>query len=149
MLKKLLQKIKINLKEYKADSEWRRILNYFSNAIPIGMTATLKETKEVSSSTYFGEPIYTYSLNQGIMDGFLAPFKIIRVNIDRDIDGWRPHINQRNVDGNLITDKIFHQQDFDDTLFIEGCTKVQNLLPKESLLGLKKMDDSARPLFFK
>ena len=117
MLKKLLQKIKINLKEYKADSEWRRILNYFSNAIPIGMTATLKETKEVSSSTYFGEPIYTYSLNQGIMDGFLAPFKIIRVNIDRDIDGWRPHINQRNVDGNLITDKIFHQQDFDDTLF--------------------------------
>ena len=108
----------------KADSEWRRILNYFSGAIHIGMTATPKETKDVSSITYFGEPIYTYSLRQGIIDGFLAPFKVIRVNIDRDIEGWRPHVNQRDIDDNLITDKIFQQQDFDDTLFIEERTKL-------------------------
>ena len=108
----------------KADSEWRRILNYFNGAIHIGMTATPKETKEVSNSTYFGEPIYTYSLKQGILDGFLAPFKVIRVNIDRDFEGWRPYNGQRDIYGNLITDKIFQQQDFDDTLFIEERTKL-------------------------
>ena len=108
----------------KANSEWRRILNYFSGAIHIGMTATPKETKNISSTTYFGEPIYTYSLRQGIMDGFLAPYKVIRINIDRDVEGWRPHKRQRDIDGNLITDKIFQQQDFDDTLFIEERTKL-------------------------
>lgn len=108
----------------KADSEWRRILNYFSGAIHIGMTATPKETKEVSSITYFGEPIYTYSLRQGIIDGFLAPYKVIRVNIDRDLEGWRPYKGQRDIDGNLIPDKIFQQQDFDNTLFIEERTKL-------------------------
>lgn len=91
----------------KADSEWRRILDYFSDAIHIGMTATPKETKEVRSITYFGEPIYTYSLRQGIIDGFLAPYK-----------------GQRDIDGYLIPDKIFQQQDFDNTLFIEERTKL-------------------------
>lgn len=108
----------------KADSEWRKILNYFDFAVHIGMTATPKETKEVSSITYFGEPLYTYSLKQGILDGFLAPYKVIRVNIDRDLEGWRPYKGQKDVDGNLIPDEIYQKEDFDSRLFIEERTKL-------------------------
>lgn len=74
----------------KADSEWRKILDYFNCAVHIGLTATPKETTEISNQTYFGEPIFTYNLRQGIEDGFLAPYKVIRINIDKDLDGWRP-----------------------------------------------------------
>ena len=108
----------------KADSEWRKILNYFDSAVHIGMTATPKETKEVSSITYFGEPLYTYSLKQGILDGFLAPYKVIRVNIDRDLEGWRPYKGQTDVDGNLIPDEFYQKEDFDSRLFIEERTKL-------------------------
>ncbi|MGC4441352.1 DEAD/DEAH box helicase family protein, partial [Streptococcus suis] len=72
------------------DSNWRKVIEYFSSATQIGMTATPKETKEVSNMEYFGEPIYTYSLKQGIEDGFLAPYRVMRVNLDVDVDGYRP-----------------------------------------------------------
>ena len=108
----------------KADSEWRKILNYFDSAVHIGMTATPKETKDVSSITYFGEPLYTYSLKQGILDGFLAPYKVIRVNIDKDLEGWRPYEGQKDVDGNLIPDELYQKEDFDRILYIEERTKL-------------------------
>jgi type I restriction enzyme R subunit len=82
-----------------ADSAWRQILEYFQPATQIGLTATPKETVDVSNIDYFGEPLYTYSLKQGIEDGFLAPYKVIRIEIDRDIDGWRPRAGQRDAMG--------------------------------------------------
>lgn len=108
----------------KADSEWRKILDYFNSAIHIGLTATPKETTDVSNKTYFGEPIYTYSLKQGILDGFLAPYKVVRVNIDKDLSGWRPTVGQTDTDGKNLPDKTFHQEDFDSNLFIEERTKL-------------------------
>ena len=91
----------------KEDSQWRTILEYFNSAVQIGLTATPKETKEVSNLAYFGEPIYTYSLKQGIADGFLAPYKVIRVNIDRDSEGWRPYKGQFDKNGLQIEDKLY------------------------------------------
>lgn len=76
------------------ETEWRNVLEYFSSATQIGLTATPKETKDVSNIEYFGDPIYTYSLKQGISDGFLAPYKVVRIGIDKDLDGWRPEIGQ-------------------------------------------------------
>ena len=108
----------------KADSEWRKILDYFNSAIHIGLTATPKETTNVSNKTYFGEPIYTYSLKQGILDGFLAPYKVIRVNLDKDLEGWRPHVGQSDIDGKKLPDKTFRQENFDSTLYIEERTKL-------------------------
>ena len=108
----------------KADSEWRRILNYFQSAIHIGLTATPKETVDVSNKTYFGEPIYTYSLKQGILDGFLAPYKVVRVNIDKDLSGWRPQVGQKDKDGKNLPDRTFYQEDYDSNLFIEERTKL-------------------------
>ena len=108
----------------KADSEWRKILDYFNSAIHIGLTATPKETTNVSNKTYFGEPIYTYSLKQGILDGFLAPYKVIRVNLDKDLEGWRPHVGQSDIDGKNLPDKTFRQENFDSTLYIEERTKL-------------------------
>lgn len=102
----------------KADSSWRKILEYFSSAIQVGMTATPKETKYISNLDYFGEPIYTYSLNQGIEDGFLAPFKVI--NITTNIgDGWRPVYGQRDIYGNLIEDRIYNNKDYDYNIVIQ------------------------------
>ena len=106
----------------KEDSEWRRILEYFSSATQIGMTATPKETKEVSNTSYFGEPIYTYSLKQGIDDGFLAPYKVVRVGLDIDLEGWRPTKNQVDMYGNLIDDRIYNVKDFDKNLIIDDRT---------------------------
>lgn len=108
----------------KTDSEWRKILDYFHSAIHIGLTATPKETTEVSNKTYFGEPIYTYSLKQGIADGFLAPYKVVRVNIDKDLSGWRPPVGQIDIDGKNLPDKNFQQADFDSNLFIEERIKL-------------------------
>lgn len=102
----------------KKDSNWRKILEYFSNATQLGMTATPKETKYISNIDYFGEPIYTYSLNEGIDDGFLAPFKVI--NITTDIgDGWRPYKGQLDVYGNVIEDRIYNNSDYDYNIVIE------------------------------
>src|SRR5690625_3159586 len=90
----------------REDSAWREILNYFDTATHIGLTATPKETKEVSNIDYFGEPIYTYSLKQGIDDGFLAPYRVIRYLFDRDVEGWRPRKGERDRYGQLIEDRI-------------------------------------------
>lgn len=102
----------------KKESNWRKILEYFGSAVQIGMTATPKETKYISNIDYFGEPIFTYSLKEGIEDGFLAPFKVI--NIKTDIgDGWRPYRGQVDIYGNLIEDRIYTNSDFDYNIIIE------------------------------
>ena len=107
----------------KDDSQWRAILNYFKDAVQIGLTATPKETKEVSNQSYFGEPVYTYSLKQGIADGFLAPYKVIRINIYRDSEGWRPYKGQIDLNGQEIEDRVYTGTDFDKTLIIDERTK--------------------------
>ena len=102
----------------KDDSNWREILEYFSDAIQLGMTATPKETRYQSNITYFGEPLYKYSLKEGIDDGFLAPYKVI--NITTNIgDGWRPTRGQRDINGNLIEDRIYNNNDYDYNIIIE------------------------------
>lgn len=106
------------------DSAWRQILEYFSSATQIGLTATPKETKEVSNIDYFGEPIYTYSLRQGIEDGFLAPYKVVRIDIDKDLTGWRPDKGMVDKFGNEIEDRIYNQKDFDKTLILEKRTQL-------------------------
>ena len=104
------------------DANWRQILDYFGSATQIGLTATPKETKEVSNIEYFGEPIYTYSLRQGISDGFLAPYKVIRVGLDKDLAGWRPESGQTDTYGHLIEDREYNSKDFDRNLVLERRT---------------------------
>lgn len=106
------------------DSAWRQILEYFSSATQIGLTATPKETKDVSNIDYFGEPIYTYSLRQGIDDGFLAPYKVVRIDLDRDLAGWRPDKGMVDKHGNEIEDRIYNQRDFDKSLILEKRTEL-------------------------
>ncbi|MFN3882770.1 MAG: EcoAI/FtnUII family type I restriction enzme subunit R [Nitrincola lacisaponensis] len=106
------------------DSAWRQILDYFSAATHIGLTATPKETKEVSNIDYFGEPVYTYSLKQGIEDGFLAPYKVVRIDLDRDLQGWRPSKGQTDKHGEIIEDRIYNQKDFDRNLVLEKRTEL-------------------------
>ena len=106
------------------DAAWRKILEYFSSATQIGLTATPKETKEVSNIEYFGEPIYTYSLRQGISDGFLAPYKVIRIGIDRDLDGWRPEVGQTDKYGKLVEDREYNDSDYDRSLILEKRTEL-------------------------
>lgn len=106
------------------DSAWREILEYFSGATQIGMTATPKETKYVSNIHYFGKPVYTYSLKQGIQDGFLAPYKVVKVHIDRDIEGYRPEPGKVDRDGREVEDRIYNQKDFDRTLVIDDRTQL-------------------------
>lgn len=106
------------------DSAWHEILSYFSSATQIGLTATPKETNEVSNINYFGEPIYTYSLKQGIEDGFLAPYKVVRIDIDKDIAGWRPDKGMIDKYGNEIEDRIYNQKDFDKVLVLEKRTEL-------------------------
>ena len=106
------------------DSAWREILEYFDSATQIGLTATPKETTYVSNIAYFGKPVYSYSLKQGISDGFLAPYKVIKVHIDRDVEGYRPETGQRDRDGAEIEDRIYNAKDFDRTLVLDERTKV-------------------------
>lgn len=106
------------------DSAWREILEYFNAATQIGLTATPKETEEVSNSDYFGEPAYMYSLKEGIEDGFLAPYKVVRVDIDLDLQGWRPTKGQVDKKGNIIEDRIYNQKDFDRTMAIDERTQL-------------------------
>ncbi len=101
------------------DSAWRDILSYFQSATQVGLTATPKETADVSNIDYFGEPIYTYSLKQGIEDGFLAPYKVIRVDLDKDTFGWRPTAGMRDKHGNLIEDRIYTGADMNRRLVLE------------------------------
>ena len=106
------------------DASWRRVLDYFSSATQIGMTATPKETKNVSNIEYFGEPVYTYSLRQGIADGFLAPYKVIRIGLDKDLEGWRPEKGKVDKFGQEIEDRIYNELDFDRNLILEKRTEV-------------------------
>lgn len=106
------------------DSAWREILDYFSSATQIGLTATPKETHEVSCTDYFGDPVYVYSLKEGIEDGFLAPYKVVRVDIDVDLQGWRPTKGQTDLNGEVIDDRIYNQKDFDRTMVIDERTEL-------------------------
>lgn len=106
------------------DSAWREILEYFDNAVQLGLTATPKETKYVSSSTYFGEPVYTYSLKQGIEDGFLAPYKVVRIDIDKDIEGWTPPPGMTDDLGQIIEQREYNQKDMDRILVLNQRTKL-------------------------
>lgn len=106
------------------DAAWRDVLTYFSSATQIGLTATPKETKDVSNINYFGEPIYTYSLKQGISDGFLAPYKVVRVGIDKDLEGWRPEAGQVDRYGNEIEDREYNEADFDRNLILTQRTEL-------------------------
>ena len=128
----------------KEDSRWRRILEYFSTATQIGMTATPKETKYISNLTYFGEPIYTYSLKEGIEDGFLAPFKVI--NIMTDIgEGWRPRRGQCDVNGQEIPDRIYTNSDYDYNIIIEDRIRQ---VATEITRYLKATDRMAKTIVF-
>lgn len=128
----------------KEESRWRKILEYFSSATQIGMTATPKETKYVSNINYFGDPIYTYSLKQGIDDGFLAPFKVI--NIKTDIgEGWRPRRGQRDKFGNEIPDRIYTNSDYDYNIVIEDRTEQ---VAAEITRYLKSTDRMAKTIVF-
>ena len=128
----------------KEESRWRRILEFFSSATQIGMTATPKETKYISNLNYFGEPVYTYSLKEGIEDGFLAPFKVI--NIMTDIgDGWRPRKGQRDIFGNEIPDRIYTNSDYDYNIVIED--RIQQVA-QEITRYLKSTDRMAKTIVF-
>lgn len=100
------------------DSAWRGILDYFGSATHIGLTATPRETKEVSNTEYFGNPVYTYSLKQGIEDGFLAPYKVLRVGLNVDLEGWRPEKSKVDIHGQEIEDRQYNRKDFDKNLVI-------------------------------
>ncbi|MBY0473550.1 MAG: DEAD/DEAH box helicase family protein [Nitrosomonas sp.] len=106
------------------DSAWREILDYFSSATHIGLTATPKETRDVSSIHYFGDPVYSYTLKQGIEDGFLAPYKVVRIDIDKDLQGWRPSKGQTDKHGEMIEDRIYNLNDMDRTLVLEQRTEL-------------------------
>jgi type I restriction enzyme, R subunit len=106
------------------DAAWRQVLEYFASATQIGLTATPKETKTVSNIQYFGEPIYTYSLRQGISDGFLAPYKVVRIGLDKDILGWRPSLGQVDKYGQLIEDREYILSDYDKNLILTKRTEL-------------------------
>ena len=127
------------------DSNWRRILEYFESAIQVGLTATPKETKNVSNIDYFGEPIYTYSLKQGIDDGFLAPYKVVRINLDKDLLGYIPRAGQRDIYGNEIEQREYTTMDFDKTLIIDDRTKK---VAEEITKVLKDDDRFAKTIVF-
>lgn len=106
------------------DSAWREILEYFASATQIGLTATPKETRYASNIHYFGEPVYSYSLKQGIRDGFLAPYKVIKVHIDRDVQGYRPEQGQLDRDGREVEDRLYNTRDFDRSLVLDERTRL-------------------------
>lgn len=122
------------------DSAWREILTYFGSATQIGLTATPKETTATSNSEYFGEPIYTYSLRQGIEDGFLAPYRVIRVDLNVDRDGWRPENGKIDKEGNVIEDKHYTQQNYDHDLVIDERTDLVARKLTEFLKGTNRFD---------
>lgn len=129
----------------KEDSSWREILSYFKTATHIGLTATPKETKETSNTEYFGEPVYTYSLKQGIDDGFLAPYRVVRVALNIDTEGWRPDQGKTDKDGNEVEDRIYNRKDFDRNLVIEERTE---MVAKKLTEFLKGYDRFAKTIVF-
>lgn len=124
----------------REDAAWHEILTYFSSAVHIGLTATPKETKEVSNIHYFGDPIYTYSLRQGIEDGFLAPYKVVRVDLDKDLFGWRPPAGKTDKQGQLVEDRVYNQKDMDRTLVLEQRTRLVARRITEFLKGSNRFD---------
>ena len=122
------------------DSNWKEILNYFSSAAHIGLTVTPKETKDVSNIDYFGPPIYTYSLKQGIEDGFLAPYKVVRIDLDKDLTGWRPEKGMLDKHGNEIEDRIYNQKDFDKNIVLEKRTELVAAKVSEFLKATNRYD---------
>ncbi|MDK0792669.1 DEAD/DEAH box helicase family protein [Clostridium perfringens] len=129
----------------KDSSRWRRILEYFNSSVQIGLTATPKETKDISNISYFGEPIYTYSLKQGIEDGFLAPYKVIRIGIDKDLEGYRPTKGKTDIYGEVIEDREYNIKDFDRNLIIDDRTKK---VAQKVTEYLKKTDRFAKTIVF-
>lgn len=129
----------------REDSKWREILEYFKGATHIGLTATPKETKEVSSSEYFGDPLYTYSLKQGIDDGFLAPYKVIKVTLDIDAEGWRPPKGFKDKEGNVVEDRIYNRTDFDKHLVVE---ERRQLVAKKITEFLRGSDRFSKTIVF-
>lgn len=117
------------------DSAWREILTYFRKATHVGLTATPKETTETSNTEYFGDPIYTYSLKQGIDDGFLAPYRVIRIGLDIDLEGWRPPAGYKDKNGKEVEDRIYNRTDFDRTLVVEERRKLVAAKVTEFLKG--------------
>lgn len=128
----------------KEESRWRRILEYFSSATQIGMTATPKETRYISNISYFGDPVYTYSLKEGIEDGFLAPFKVINITTDIS-DGWRPYKGQRDIYGDEIEDRIYNNSDYDYNIVIED--RIWQVA-REITAYLKSTDRMAKTIVF-
>ncbi len=126
----------------KEDSAWREILRYFNTATHIGMTATPKETDKVSNIEYFGDPIYTYSLKQGIDDGFLAPYKVVKVTLDIDAEGWRPPKGYVDKDGNPVEDRIYNRTDFDRNIIVEERRKIVAAKITEFLKGYDRFAKS-------
>ncbi len=122
------------------DSNWKDILKYFSNATQIGLTATPKETEDTSNTNYFGEAIYTYSLKQGIEDGFLAPYRVIRIDFDKDLTGWRPELGKVDKHGEEIEDRVYNQKDFDRTLVLDKRTELVARKVTEFLKATNRMD---------
>lgn len=129
----------------KEDSAWRKVLDYFSEATHIGCTATPIETKEISSQTYFGEPIYEYSLKQGIEDGFLAPYKVMRIGLDKDLEGYRPTAGKTDDYGYEIEDREYNIKDFDRKLVLDQRTiKIAQRITE----FLKKTDRYSKTIVF-
>ena len=129
----------------KENSRWRKILDYFSGAIHIGMTATPKETEDVSNSHYFGEPVYTYSLKQGIDDGFLAPYRVLRFGIDKDLEGYIPEVGKVDVNGQIIEHRVYTSKDFDRKLIIDKRTET---VAKRITEYLKQTDRFSKTIVF-
>jgi type I restriction enzyme R subunit len=127
------------------DAAWRKVLEYFQSATQIGLTATPKETKDVSNIDYFGEPIYTYSLRQGIDDGFLAPYKVVRIGFDKDLDGWRPEKGQLDKYGYVLEDREYNDRDYDRNLVLEKRTE---LVAAKVTQFLKSTDRFAKTIIF-
>lgn len=129
----------------KEDSKWREILDYFKTATHIGMTATPKETTEVSNIHYFGEPVYTYSLRQGIDDGFLAPYKVVKITLDIDAEGWRPPLGFLDKEGNPVEDRIYNCTDFDKNIVVD---ERRELVAKKITEFLRGNDQFAKTIVF-
>lgn len=129
----------------KEDSKWREILDYFKTATHLGMTATPKETTETSNIHYFGEPVYTYSLRQGIDDGFLAPYKVIKVTLDIDAEGWRPTKGFLDKNGNPVEDRIYNRTDFDKNIIVD---ERRELVARKITEFLKGNDRFAKTIVF-
>ena len=127
------------------DSAWRDILTYFAGTTQIGLTATPKETREVSNTDYFGEPVYTYSLKQGIEDGYLAPYKVVRVDLDRDTFGWRPTAGMADKHGHAIEDRVYTGADMNRTLVLE---RRDHVVAEKITAYLKATDRWAKTIVF-